>query len=57
MLFAVRVNLDHFIRDLQEGDPFVWAILVGMILCTGVGLYRQYRQWAASRTTGTPDAN
>ena len=52
MLFAVvRVNFDHFVRDLREGNPVVWAIVVGMVLCTGFGLYRKCRNWTATTTS------
>jgi hypothetical protein len=47
MLLAVRVNLSHFIEDLMAGDPFVWAIVVGVVFFTALGAYQKYR--AASK--------
>ena len=46
MIFAVRVDFDHFLRDLQAGDPVVWAIVVGSVLLTGFSLYRKYRTFS-----------
>ena len=60
MLFAVRVNLDHFIRDLQEGDPFVWTLVVVMVIGAAVGLYRKYQAMTAESSLGStppPDGN
>jgi hypothetical protein len=50
MLLAVRVNLDHFIRDLMEGDPVVWAIVVGVVLFTAFGAWQKYRSRAIQNT-------
>ena len=41
MLLAVRVNLDHFIRDLAAGDPVVWAIVAGVVFFSGLGAYQK----------------
>jgi hypothetical protein len=45
MLLArvVRVNLDHFIRDLMEGDLVVWGIVIGVVFFTGLGIYQKWR--------------
>lgn len=45
MLLArvVRVNLDHFVQDLMAGDPVVWAILIGMVVFSGLGVYQKLR--------------
>ena len=43
MLLAVRVNLDHFVRDLMAGDPVVWAIALGMVFFSGLGIYQKFR--------------
>jgi len=48
MLLAVRVNLDHFVRDLMEGDPFVWTIAVLMVVFTGFGIYQKLRSCSGS---------
>ena len=52
MLFAAtRVNLEHFVRDLMAGDPVVWAIVVGVVLFSGFGLYQMYRAFSTNNTT------
>jgi uncharacterized membrane protein len=43
MLLGLTVNLDHFIRDLMEGDPFVWTLVVVVVIATVVGAYQKYR--------------
>jgi hypothetical protein len=43
MLLAVRVNLDHFIRDLMAGDPVVWAIVAGVVFFSGLGAYQKLK--------------
>ena len=45
MLLArvVHVNFDHFMRDLMAGDPVVWAILIGMVFFSALGLYQKLR--------------
>lgn len=53
MLYAVTVNLDHFIRDLQNGDPFVWTIAILMVAFTVFGLYQKYRASCATRASET----
>lgn len=50
MLLAVRVNLDHFIRDLQEGDPFVWTLVVVVVIATAFGAYQKIRAASGSST-------
>jgi hypothetical protein len=54
MLLArvVRVNLDHFIQDLREGDLVVWGILIAMVFFTGLGIYQKLRSFAAQKTAG-----
>jgi len=53
MLLArvVHVNFDHFVRDLRAGDPVVWAILIGMVFFTALGMYQKYRSLCAQRAT------
>jgi hypothetical protein len=52
MILAVTVNFDRFIRDLQAGDPVVWAIVAGTLLFTGFSMYRKYRTFTtAPRST------
>ena len=53
MFFAVTVNFDHFVRDLQAGDPVVWAIVAGMLLFTGFALYRKYRTFTGGGRSST----
>ena len=50
MLLArvVRVNLDHLIRDLMAGDLVVWAIVIGVVFFTGLGIYQKLRPRAAT---------
>ena len=36
MIFSVTVDFDHFMRDLQAGDPVVLAIVAGMLLFSGI---------------------
>ena len=54
MIFGVTVNLDHFVRDLMEGDPFVWTLVVVVVIASVVGMYRKYR---AATAENTPDPN
>jgi hypothetical protein len=53
MLLAVRVNLDHFMRDLIAGDPVVWAIVAGVVFFSGLGAYQKLRR---SSTCGSAAA-
>jgi hypothetical protein len=55
MLLArvVRVNLDHFIRDLMAGDLVVWGIVIGVVFFTGLGIYQKLRSHATKRETET----
>jgi len=46
LLAYTSVNFDHFIRDLKDGDPVVWLIVVGMVLSTAFGIYRKYRTFS-----------
>ena len=36
LLAATRVNMDHFVRDLAAGDPFVWGLV---IVFGGLGIF------------------
>jgi hypothetical protein len=51
MLIAVRVNLDHFIRDLMAGDPVVWTIVAGVVFFTALSAYRKYRAGKTANAT------
>lgn len=54
MLFAAtRVNLDHFVRDLANGDPVVWGILIAMVGFTAFGIYQKYRAFSRPSYTET----
>jgi len=59
MLFAVHVNLDHFVRDLMEGDPFVWTLVVVMVIGAAVGLYRKCQAMSSESALGAtpPEGN
>lgn len=48
MLLArvVRVNLDHFVRDLMEGDLVVWGIVIAVVFFSGLGIYQKLRTLA-----------
>lgn len=46
MLLAVRINLTHLIRDLQEGDLFVWSIVVGVVFLTLLSWWQKLRDLA-----------
>jgi len=54
MLLArvVRVNLDHFIRDLMAGDLVVWGIVIGVVFFSGLAMYQKWRSFAAKKTAG-----
>lgn len=43
MLLAVRINLNDFIRDLQEGDLFVWGIVVGVVFFSLLSAWQKLR--------------
>jgi hypothetical protein len=49
MLLAVRVNLDHFLRDLAAGDPVVWTIVAAVVFFTALSAYQQYRTRASAK--------
>jgi hypothetical protein len=55
MLLArvVRVNLDHFVRDLMAGDLVVWGIVIGVVFFTGLGIYQKVRALTPKRGTET----
>jgi len=59
MLFAVHVNLDDFVRDLMEGDPFVWALVVMMVIGAAVGLYQKFQAMKSESALGAtpPEGN
>ena len=48
MLLAVRVNLNHFVQDLMAGDPVVWAIALGIVFFSGLGMYQKFRAASTS---------
>ena len=52
MLLArvVRVNLDHFIRDLMAGDLVVWGIVIGVVFFSGLGIYQKLRSATKNAT-------
>jgi len=43
MLLTVRINLTHFIRDLQEGDLVTWAIVVGVVFFSLLSSWQKLR--------------
>jgi len=55
MLLArvVNVNLDHLVRDLMAGDLVVWAIVIGVVFFSGLGLYQKLRSFAPKRGAET----
>ena len=55
MIFSVTVDFDHFMRDLQAGDPVVLAIVAGMLLFSGIALYRKYRTFTTEPQSTTSD--
>ena len=50
---VVKVNLDHFVRDLMAGDLVVWGIVVGVVFFTGLGIYQKLRSRAPKNATET----
>jgi hypothetical protein len=55
MLLArvVRVNLDHLVRDLMEGDLVVWGIVIAVVFFSGLGIYQKLRSPATKTGTET----
>ena len=55
MLLArvVRVNFDHFIRDLMAGDLVVWGIVIAVVFFTGLGIYQKLRSYKTTSGTET----
>jgi hypothetical protein len=43
LLGATRVNMDHFMRDLAAGDPFVWGLVIVFGGLSVFGLYQKFR--------------
>lgn len=56
MLLAVRINLTHFVRDLQEGDLFVWGIVVGVVFFTLLSWWQKLRGLAESASPADGEA-
>jgi hypothetical protein len=56
MLLAVRINLTHFIRDLQEGDLFVWGIVVGVVFFTLLSWWQKLRSLMEPTSQTDPEA-
>jgi len=55
MLLArvVKVNLDHLVRDLMEGDLVVWGIVIAVVFFTGLGIYQKLRSYKTTSGTET----
>jgi hypothetical protein len=51
MLLAVRINLNDFVRDLQEGDLFVWGIVVGVVFFSSLSAWQKLRGQSAEWTS------
>jgi hypothetical protein len=50
MLLAVRVNFEHFLRDVMAGDPVVWLIILGV---AGFSAFSFYKKCLASSQKAT----
>lgn len=49
LVAATRVNLDNFIKDLMEGDLFVWGIVFAVVFFTGLQAYQKYRSFSSPK--------
>jgi hypothetical protein len=48
MLFAAtRVNLTHFVRDLQEGDLVTWGIVIAVVFFSLLSAWQKLRSETA----------
>ena len=45
LLAATRVNMDHFVRDLAAGDPFVWGLVIVFGGLSIFGLVLKFRSF------------
>lgn len=43
LLAATRVNLTHFLQDLQEGDLVTWGIVIAVVFFSLLSAWQKLR--------------